>query len=71
IQQEMMAPYSRIIVRHIGLFVGMAALIAFGEPMLGILALILLRAIWGVFLTTRRRLRLDGDIRKVDAPSPI
>jgi len=71
IQQEMMAPYSRIIVLHIGLFVGMAALIAFGEPMLGILALILLRAVWGVFLTTRRRLRIDGDIRKVDAPSPI
>ena len=71
VQAEMFAPYGRIIVLHIGLFVGMAAMIAFGQPLLGILALILLRAVWGIFLTTRRRLRIDRDTRKVDAPSPI
>ena len=72
IQEEMMAPYGRILVLHFGLFVGMAAMIALGQPMLGILALILLRAVWGIFLTMRRRMHLDRKIEeKVDAPSPI
>ncbi len=72
IQEEMMAPYGRIIVLHFGLFVGMAAMIALGQPMLGILALILLRAVWGIFLTMRRRMQLDRKTEeKVDAPSPI
>lgn len=60
IDREMMAPYGRIVVLHIGIFAGAFAMIAIGEPLWGILALILLRAAWGVFLTLRRRLRLDG-----------
>jgi len=32
-QKEMMAPYGRILVLHFGLFAGMAALMAFGEPL--------------------------------------
>lgn len=59
IQAEMTAPYARIVVLHIGIFAGAFAMAAMGEPMLGILALILLRALWGVLLTVRRRLRLD------------
>ncbi len=60
-QQEMTAPYGRIIVLHIALFIGMAAMIALGQPMLGILALILLRAVWGMFMTVRRRMSLDKE----------
>lgn len=69
--EEMSAPYARIVVLHIGIFAGAAALAAIGEPMIGILGLIILRAVWGVFLTTRRRMRLDGDLpqQKVDVPS--
>ena len=63
VQEEMMAPYGRIIVLHIGIFAGAFAMAAIGEPMLGILALILLRALWGVFLTVRRRMRLDGALQ--------
>ncbi|MEO1305468.1 MAG: DUF6498-containing protein, partial [Pseudomonadota bacterium] len=63
IDKEMMAPYGRIIVLHIGLFAGAFALVALGEPMIGILALILLRALWGVALTVRRRLRLDSALQ--------
>lgn len=59
IQAEMTAPYARIVVLHIGIFAGAFAMAAMGEPMLGILALILMRALWGVILTVRRRLRLD------------
>ncbi|MEM7493767.1 MAG: DUF6498-containing protein [Pseudomonadota bacterium] len=56
----MVAPYGRVVVLHIGIFAGAAAMAAFGQPLWGVLALILLRALWGVFLTIRRRNRLDA-----------
>lgn len=51
---EMFAPYERIIILHIGIFAGAGALILLGEPMIGVLALILLRAIWGVITNAGR-----------------
>lgn len=63
VNAEMMKPYGRVIVLHIGIFAGAFAMIALGEPMWGILALILLRAAWGIFLTVRRRLRIDGALQ--------
>ena len=63
VDKEMMAPYGRIIVLHFGIFAGAFAMAALGEPMIGILALILLRALWGVFLTVRRRMRLDDALQ--------
>ncbi|MEL6416596.1 MAG: DUF6498-containing protein [Pseudomonadota bacterium] len=63
VDKEMMAPYGRIIVLHFGIFAGAFAMVALGEPMLGILALIFLRALWGVFLTVRRRMRLDDALQ--------
>ncbi|NQY97759.1 MAG: hypothetical protein HRT82_11430 [Henriciella sp.] len=59
VEQEMMKPYGRVIVLHIAIFAGAFAMAALGEPMWGMLALILLRAAWGVFLTVRRRVRID------------
>ncbi|MEL6665937.1 MAG: DUF6498-containing protein [Pseudomonadota bacterium] len=63
VDKEMMAPYGRIIVLHFGIFAGAFAMAALGEPMLGVLALIMLRALWGVFLTVRRRMRLDDALQ--------
>ncbi len=63
ITKEMTEPYARIIVLHFGIFAGAFAMVAIGEPMWGILALILLRALWGVFLTVRRRMRLDDAVQ--------
>ena len=63
VDKEMMAPYGRIVVLHIGIFAGAFALVALGEPMLGILALIGLRALWGVVLTLLRRQRLDNALQ--------
>ena len=63
VQTEMMAPYGRIIVLHIGLFAGAFAMIALGEPMLGVLALILLRALWGIVMSMHRRVRLDAALQ--------
>ncbi len=58
--KEMSAPYGRIVLLHFGLFIGMAAMIALGQPMIGILALILLRALWGMVFTLRRRMQMDN-----------
>jgi len=45
---EMFAPYPRIVVLHIGIFAGAGALFILGEPMIGVLALIIFRALWGI-----------------------
>ena len=51
---EMFAPYGRIIVLHFGLFLGAGALFVLGQPMIGVLALIVFRAIWGVITNAGR-----------------
>ncbi len=51
---EMFSPYSRIIVLHFALFAGAAALFLLGQPMIGVLGLILFRAIWGVITNAGR-----------------
>ncbi len=45
---EMFAPYQRIVILHFAIFAGAGALILLGEPMIGVLALIVLRALFGV-----------------------
>lgn len=64
---EMFAPYGRIIVLHFALFVGAGALFLLGEPMIGVLGLILLRAIWGVVTNAGRSgvsLGIESDFNK-------
>lgn len=63
-EEQMMAPYGRIIVLHIGIFAGAFGTLAIGEPMWGILGLIILRTLWGMFLTARRRVRLDDALQQ-------
>lgn len=45
---EMFAPYGRIIVLHFAIFAGAGALFLLGQPIVGVLALIVFRAIYGV-----------------------
>ena len=72
IQEEMMRPYSRIILLHFGLFVGFGVMILLGQPMFGVLGLILLRAVWGAYQSYRRSIQPVRDsVRKVDEPSPF
>ena len=64
---EMFAPYGRIIVLHFALFVGAGALFLLGEPMIGVLGLILFRAIWGVITNAGRSgipLGVESDFNK-------
>lgn len=51
-QKVMFAPYGRIVVLHIGIFAGAFGVILLGEPMLGVLAIILMRAAWGLIANT-------------------
>ncbi|MEZ5937523.1 MAG: DUF6498-containing protein [Hyphomonadaceae bacterium] len=60
--EEMVRPYQRVVVLHIGLFVGAGALIALGDPMIGVLGLILLRVLWGIVA--------NGDREAKSTPEP-
>ena len=52
--EEMFSPYGRIVVLHIAIFAGAFAMAALGDPMIGMLALILLRAAYTVLGRTWR-----------------
>lgn len=54
LSETMSAPYGRIIVLHVGIFAGFGALVALGQPMLGVLALILLDVTWGIYQALKR-----------------
>lgn len=60
--EEMAAPYGRIVTLHIAIILG--AMFAFGsdEPLLGVLLLILIRVAFGVFLAVRRRIKRDAQL---------
>lgn len=64
---EMFAPYGRIIVLHFALFLGAGALFLLGQPMIGVLGLILFRAIWGIITNAGRSgvpLGIESDFTK-------
>lgn len=72
VQSEMMKPYGRIVLLHVALFAGFGVMIALGQPMLGVLGLIVLRAIWGVYQSHLRHIQPQRESAdKVDEPSPI
>ncbi len=52
-------PYGRIVTLHIAILLGGGLAVAMGEPLLGVLFLIVLRVIFGVALSVFRRLGLD------------
>jgi hypothetical protein len=57
---EMFSPYGRIIILHFGLFAGFGALLLLGQPMIGVLGLILFRAICGVLTNDSRANPMAG-----------
>ena len=63
---EMMSPYGRIVVLHIGIFAGAAAMVALGDPMIGVLFLIVLRMAFSVLGRGWR----DRDKTKPEAQGP-
>lgn len=61
---EMFAPYSRIIVLHLAIFGGAFALFLLGQPMVGVLALILFRAVYGVFTNSSDAFEFESQFDK-------
>ena len=61
---EMFAPYGRIIVLHFAIFAGAGALFVLGQPVIGVLGLILFRAIYGVISNSGGALGFENDFTK-------
>ncbi len=61
---EMFAPYRRIIVLHFAIFAGAAGLFLLGQPIVGVLALIVFRAIYGVVTNAKNAFEFDGGFDK-------
>ncbi len=61
---EMFAPYSRIIVLHFAIFAGAGALFFLGQPVIGVLGLILFRAIYGVVTNSKGEFGFESDFSK-------
>lgn len=57
--QLMFRPYGRVVTLHIAILLGGALTLALGEPLLGVLLLLVIRIIFGVVFNILRRLRLD------------
>ena len=72
VPDEMMKPYGRIIVLHVALFVGFGVMLALGQPMIGVLSLILLRALWGAYQAYSRHIQPQREtVDKVDEASSV
>jgi Family of unknown function (DUF6498) len=61
---EMFAPYGRIIILHFAIFAGAGALFLLGQPVIGVLGLILFRAIYGVITNSGGELGFESDFTK-------
>lgn len=58
--QEMAPPYGRIFTLHVAIILGAGLAFGLGQPLLGVLLLILIRVVFGVIMTVRRRRRRDA-----------
>ena len=61
LQAEMFAPYGRIMTLHVAIILGAGLMMAFGQPLLGVLILIMLRVAFGMILNMLRRRKIEGD----------
>lgn len=57
--QLMFSPYGRIVSLHVAIIIGGGLTLALGEPLLGVLLLLVIRILFGVVFNILRRLRLD------------
>jgi len=66
---EMGAPYGRVITLHVAIVIGAAITIGLGQPLLAVLLLIVIRAVFGNALTVLRRRRRDAVPGSPGAPA--
>ena len=65
IQTDMFAPYGRIVTLHVAIILGAGLMMAFGQPLLGVLILIMLRVAFGMILNMLRQRRIEGGSNSV------
>jgi hypothetical protein len=65
LQVEMFAPYGRIVTLHVAIILGAGLMLAFGQPLLGVLILIFLRVVFGIILNMMRQRKIEGGDSKV------
>lgn len=61
---EMFAPYGRIIVLHFAIFAGAGALFLLGQPVIGVVGLILFRAVYGVISNSGGAFGFENEFTK-------
>ncbi|MBK8197245.1 MAG: hypothetical protein IPK75_02655 [Acidobacteria bacterium] len=57
---EMAAPYGRIVTLHVAIILGAGIAFGLGQPLLGVLLLIVIRVVFGIVFTVLRRRRRDA-----------
>ena len=73
VPEQMMAPYGRIVFVHIAIFAGAFALAALGQPIVGVVALVAVKATYDVLAEMahdRRRRDASGLAKETVAPPP-
>jgi hypothetical protein len=66
----MFSPYGRIVTLHIALLLGAGLTLSLGQPLWGVLLLIALRVIFGVFLSIQRFLKRQSELSPAPVPAP-
>jgi hypothetical protein len=61
-QTEMFSPYGRIVTLHIAILAGAGVAFSLNEPLAGVLLLIFIRVVFGMFLTVQRRRQRDARV---------
>ena len=61
-QAEMFSPYGRIVTLHIAILAGAGVAFSLNEPLAGVLLLIFIRVVFGMFLTVQRRRKRDAKV---------
>ena len=61
-QAEMFSPYGRIVTLHIAILAGAGVAFSLNEPLAGVLLLIFIRVVFGMFLTVQRRRKRDARV---------
>ena len=59
---EMASPYGRVVTLHIAIILGAGIAIGLDQPLMGVLLLILIRVVFGILTTVRRRRSRDARI---------
>lgn len=59
---EMFSPYGRIVTLHIAIILGAGVAFTLDEPLLGVLLLIFIRVVFGIFTTVVRRRQRDAKV---------